>query len=357
MVDDAHSGGRGVEIILLNEKDLSVRTIPYVGEVNNNCFFSITHDDNNIYISNKNTIMSFDINTYKFNQIISESGKNIEAEIHYSDGYIYRNDDEVNCISKINVKTLEETYIDILTGDIIPELYKLNYRNVHEKLLCNVINIKVDNNKIYLNCIGYINILTKDNKPLLELYKNEMNKVIDNPYEEDYIINNQMKKNIWYSDMGLTRADSFDDIIITKDIFIEKIRPHLYTGKQVEIVFDMETNSALSTKFLLDGINNTIITYMLIINGDRWYLYDGELIKYENNTLIISRYKTLDKSIYDFISMTHDNNNIYIFVCKPFTYSHSMIIFNINTEKIEFKNLNNDIFNTSHIINTDYINQ
>ena len=130
-----------MSFLLLNEKDFSLNTIQDLNissikspETYNKYSFnytlnpSVTHDDNNIYISYYNTIYSFDINSFKFQKIISKSSKNVCGQIYYSDGYIYRCDGQVNCVTKINVKTLKETYIDIVEESIIPKLHHHNFK-------------------------------------------------------------------------------------------------------------------------------------------------------------------------------------------------------------------------------------
>ena len=70
--------------------------------------FGITSDNNFIYIASNDKICSFDKKTFEYKKLISSTGNvNTHHLLHYN-GYIYRCDTSVNCITRIDLKTSEE---------------------------------------------------------------------------------------------------------------------------------------------------------------------------------------------------------------------------------------------------------
>ena len=353
--------------LLLNENDFSLYTIhdlrissiKFIETYKYNSFISsVTHDDNNIYISYYNTIYSFDINTFKFQKIISKSSKNVSGQIYYSDGYIYRCDDAVNCVTKINVKTLKETYIDIVEGTIIPKLHNCNFQK--EKSMFFFEYIFIQNNKLHIGCVRYIDLLTNDNKNKLKIYKNEMNYVSDfatKGFDKYY---NDVQKEIWNNvicctNNSVTRANSFDDIHDTEDSIEKYIFGIYYKNNNIhfekEVVFNIETNSVecVDNVYLEDSIG------LLVINDFIWSICKGNLIK--SKTSVVSIYKIEDPLVYTFIDIKHNNNNIYIIASNNYIENlpSLLFIFNINTEKLERKILNHDILKDNYIMSLDII--
>lgn len=401
-----------ISFAILNETDLSITKIPFVKEFNSmyidhNCTtqfnnpYGVTHDDNNIYISNLYNIASFDINTFEFKKMISKTGTDPLSPIYYYDNHIYRCDNPVNCISKINVNTFEETYIDIIKGAIIPELYHYNYYSEKNILNCNLMFL--NNKNIHLACNYSMNLLSNDNDDLLEVYDKKMNSVSLIPSIKNIAHTNaQMKR--WNmliaSKRGVTRADSFDNInntgalnniIDKRRIFKENDSPD-----NKEFVLNMETNSVEHvprifkdfTGFDTGGLKSNLI----MVNDFGWYLCKQTATLKKIKGAEILSYELLDPEKYIVNGFTYNNNNLYIFAMdkmvaklhsqkgtkdeyniqslnKPDTINSEtisvmyttpplpplLIIFNINTEKADSKIIDSDIFNSAMISCVDFI--
>tara|TARA_B100000780_G_scaffold214164_1_gene153709 strand:- start:332 stop:2071 length:1740 start_codon:yes stop_codon:yes gene_type:complete len=154
--------------------------------------FGITNDDNYIYIACNENICSFDINTFEYVKTISTSGRVNTHQLCYNDGYIYRCDTAVNCITKINVTTLEETYIDVVLKKIIPKLPECKY--VKDKDIYHINSIYIDDNKLYINAGRSDNILGYNNNK--KLYDEILNLSNDN-YD-----NSELMKAIYQQNKG-----------------------------------------------------------------------------------------------------------------------------------------------------------
>ena len=328
--------------ILLNETDLSITKIPFVKEFNSSFIdpfdneeypnnpYGVTNDKDNIYISNRKNIASFDIKTFEFKKIISTTGIDNLSKIQYYNGYIFRCDSKVNCISKINVETLDETYIDVIQGNVIPELYNSSF-NVEKNVIGNKCSFFVNNNNLHLWCKKYYNIIKDDSISRLELYKTAMNSTPDvslNNNNFNYNKNQSLRWNMLIvENTGVTRADSFDyyfdpdkklgilndEIYNPPDIIENSLDNEILNKKSSdfgnEVVFNIETNSVQSINKLYGTINSGLI----VINGITWTLCKEhcQLLKCHGNYL--SRYKLENTDRYLLSSITYKNNNIYIF--------------------------------------------
>lgn len=352
--------------VVLNENDMSFNKISYIDELNSkykNKYgrlnkqgimsydggrksfrpYGVTHDENNIYIASNELICSFDINTFIFKKIISDTGRVNTHQILYDDGYIYRCDTAINCITKINVNTCEEIYFDIVQQKVIDKLYECSHSN--DKGLYHINNIFIVGNKLHINAQKYINLLSDDKKDDLIFYNKIMN--FTNDEYNNYVKNNYVKNNHpLYQEYYF---NIFENILQDSDVNVND------SHNSRSIILNLDTNTFDSNSIKIYGTGHH---GMLIIDDNFWSIdsHSGKLIKKNKNET--SEYKIVDKLKYKLRGVTQTEDSIYM-LAFPFglfyddyTIPSLMLIFNINTQEITSKDLPKEICITNDV---DYI--
>tara|TARA_Y100000592_G_scaffold26563_1_gene42035 strand:+ start:1272 stop:2378 length:1107 start_codon:yes stop_codon:yes gene_type:complete len=352
-LDDNHS------FIVLNENNMSFKKIPYIDELNSkNKYiygrinkqrivsydggrtsfrpYGVTHDENNIYIASNELICSFDINTFVFKKIITDTGRVNTHQILYNDGYIYRCDTAVNCITKINVNTSEEIYFDIVQQKVIDKLYECSHCN--DKGFYHINNIFIVGNKLHINAQKYINLLSDDKKDDLIFYNKIMN--FTNDEYNNYVKNKYPSYQEYYFNI-------FENIL--QDIDINDFQ------HSRSIILNLDTNTFESNPIKIYGTGHH---GMLIIDDNFWSIdsYSGKLIKKNKNET--SEYKLVNENEYKLRGLTYKEDSLYILAFPLsvfddiYTIPSLMLIFNINTQEITSKDLPKEICITNDV---DYI--
>tara|TARA_B100000780_G_C21103993_1_gene445664 strand:- start:113 stop:1939 length:1827 start_codon:yes stop_codon:yes gene_type:complete len=268
--------------ILFNEEDLSYTLLPICEHLTSklpqttiddkkpqgrvpNRPFGITRDTDNIYIASNEKLCSFDINTLEYKKDISSTGRVNTHEIYYHNGYIYRCDTCINCITVINVNTLEETYIDIKLRKFIDKLY--DCKQARDKDLFHLNSITINENILYILCRGYSTmnrIQEKDShdKTFTEIY-NEILNLSDTEYDNSEIITDLNNK--YYSKYYNTQ-----DILYLIDFKEVK--------NEMEILLILENNIIyLDIKSLIGKYNNDENEDSFVCYNSFTYIEDAEL--------------------------------------------------------------------------------
>lgn len=256
--------------IILDETNLTYRTVPYCESLDSKLCqtsndknkpqgrtafrpFGITTDEKYIYVASNENICSFDINTFEYQKTISTSGRVNTHQLCYNDGYIYRCDTAVNCITKINVNTLEETYIDVVFKKIIPNLYESKY--VRDKDIYHINCFFIHDNKLYINASRYFNVLDTENyKKIYDEILNLSNDNYDNSnlmkaiYKENSAMNTGMYHILCIWGNGM---DYIDDIGIN----INELK-NIYIDIKIEKELDITDISAFVKKIYQNESNN-----------------------------------------------------------------------------------------------------
>ena len=342
--------------IVLNENDMSFNKIPYIDELNSKCKnkygklnkqgimsydggrkpfrpYGVTHDENNIYIASNELICSFDINTFIFKKIISDTGRVNTHQILYDDGYIYRCDTAINCITKINVNTCEEIYFDIVQQKVIDKLYECSHSN--DKGLYHINNIFIVGNKLHINAQKYINLLSDDKKDDLIFYNKIMN--FTNDEYNNYVKNKYPSYQEYYFNIF---QYTFENIDIND------------SHHSRSIILNLDTNTFESNPIKIYGTGHH---GMLIIDDNFWSIdsHSGKLIKKNKNET--SEYKIVDELEYKLRGLTHKEDSIYMLAFPvglyydDYTRPSLMLIFNINTQEITSKDLPKEICITNDV--------
>ena len=345
--------------LVLNDKDYSIeKEIPYQEELDSKIIntyegkdicgniiysnrkdtfnpYGITCDENNIYISSNEIICSFYKKNFKYNKVVSKTGCKKTKNILYHNGYIYRCDTAVNCITKININTLEEIYIDAVEQKIIdklPDSDSLSHLNFN-----NINSLYIENNILYINCNNYINFLSDENEEKLKNYK----KLRDLSNEE---YNELLKK---------TNENYIDD----EYSLLKKIMLPQYLNFSYYLTFNIETNKFNKKANLIKSRSHKSL---IVVNDIVWSCcpYRGSLIKKTKIETI--EFNLVDKNIYSIKGLYKKKNKLYIFACirkeiieeKKYNDIKSKVcIFYLNTEKIEYKDLPDKIKVINNVLN------
>ena len=328
--------------ILFDENNLSFSEVPYNETLNckqsEEYFnindkpsfrpFGITYDINNIYVASNNIICSFSKKNFSFKKKISETGLINSHQLCCKDGYLYRCDTAINCITKINLSSLEETYIDLVNGKVIPNLYECN--SAYSKDLYHINSFCIYNNKLHIVASTYVDINDASKKSKYQEYmnisRNEINNYIDNYIDNDnskttYLRNKRL--------LNLAFIENNDDFKLSR-----------------HITYDIATNKIEK----IDKIYSSKHHDILFINGNIWSLSTemGLLIK-KNSQGIVSEYKLVDAQDYYLRGITNDENFIYIFANYIYRKLNSdnntnadseknkLCVFDIQNETIEYK--------------------
>ena len=318
--------------IVLNEKDLTFEIINYhecldsklinkdgdekrnINGNKNYCQgrtsyrpYGIASDNKNIYIASNDIIAAFDIFTYKFKKIITNSGRVNTHQIYYYKDHLYRCDTAVNCITKININTLEETVIDIVEQKIIPSLHEC--KHIDDKNLYSINSICVANGKLNIICKKYIDLKQNNNQEEYEFYNRLVN--LSNTEYNDYV----SKLSKYY----LSFKSSALEGIKIKDINY-RISKH--------IVFNIETSTFEDTPKTMYGKGHNSI---LVIGNNVWSLCSssGKLVK--NSKTNINTYNIVDKNNYYLRGMTFKANLLYIFATPDENRYRNISLSEINT--------------------------
>ena len=293
--------------------------------------YGIASDSNNIYIASNDIIAAYDKNTYKFNKLITSTGRVNTHQIYYYEGHLYRCDTSVNCISKINITTLEESVIDMVEQKTIPSLYECKHTD--DKNIYHINSICVVDKKLHILFNRYIDLKhNKKNKVEYEHYNNIIN--LPNAKYNDYVSNlSKNYLNYKYSPLNsIKRKD--------KNYLISK-----------HIVYDIEKSSFEGIPKTLYGIKHHSI---IVVDNNIWSLctHSGKLIR--KNKTQTKIYNIQPPENYYLRGMTHKDDKLYIFaipnenIKNYFSilnnykisdinslYSCILVIFNIKNETIE----------------------
>ena len=321
IIVDPPIGNTNDTFIILDEDNLTYNTVPYCefldSKLPKTCNdknkpqgrrsfrpFGITTDEKNIYIASNENICSFDINTFKYKKTITTSGRVNTHQLCYNDGYIYRCDTAVNCITKINVNTLEETYIDIVFKKTIPNLYESKY--ARDKDIYHINCIFIHDNKLYINAGRYFNILNDEKK------KNIYNEIIN--LSNDNYDNSNLMKAIYKENSGINTGmyhilciwgngfDYIDDIEtyinelkyinVNIDIKLEKELDITNLDAFVKKIYHNESNY-IDSDFIENKINylknskQKVKMYLLYDKNPKLELYKEDINNYIANTNMV----------------------------------------------------------------------
>ena len=304
--------------ILFNENDLSYTLLPMCEHLTSklpqttmddykiqgrtaNRPFGITSDNDNIYIASNEKICSFDINTLEYKKDISSTGRVNTHEIYYHNGYIYRCDTAVNCITIINVNTLEETYIDIVLKKQIDNLY--SSKQTRDKDIFHINSITINENILYITCKGYSNMVNLRNKncqytTFRDIY-NEIVNLSDTEYDNSEIISTL--NNIHY-DYKYDMQDILSFIDLKEKISMEIL----------VILEDYKIYNNLKSLINLYNQNdeeNGIVAYYSFINIDDTNTFFDKINTNHDKSIISDDLLIRDK--YDYINK---NKKVFILI-------------------------------------------
>tara|TARA_B100000902_G_scaffold89187_1_gene93011 strand:+ start:584 stop:2311 length:1728 start_codon:yes stop_codon:yes gene_type:complete len=304
--------------ILFNENDLSYTLLPMCEHLTSklpqttmddykiqgrtaNRPFGITSDNDNIYIASNEKICSFDINTLEYKKDISSTGRVNTHEIYYHNGYIYRCDTAVNCITIINVNTLEETYIDIVLKKQIDNLY--SSKQTRDKDIFHINSITINENILYITCKGYSNMINLRNKScqyttFRDIY-NEIVNLSDTEYDNSEIISTL--NNIHY-DYKYDMQDILSFIDLKEKISMEIL----------VILEDYKIYNNLKSLINLYNQNdeeNGIVAYYSFINIDDTNTFFDKINTNHDKSIISDDLLIRDK--YDYINK---NKKVFILI-------------------------------------------
>ncbi len=304
--------------ILFNENDLSYTLLPMCEHLTSklpqttmddykkqgrtaNRPFGITSDNDNIYIASNEKICSFDINTLEYKKDISSTGRVNTHEIYYHNGYIYRCDTAVNCITIINVNTLEETYIDIVLKKQIDNLY--SSKQTRDKDIFHINSITINENILYITCKGYSNMVNLRNKncqytTFRDIY-NEIVNLSDTEYDNSEIISTL--NNIHY-DYKYDMKDILSFIDLKEKISMEIL----------VILEDYKIYNNLKSLINLYNQNdeeNGIVAYYSFINIDDTNTFFDKINTNHDKSIISDDLLIRDK--YDYINK---NKKVFILI-------------------------------------------
>tara|TARA_B100000287_G_C20594616_1_gene765637 strand:- start:41 stop:928 length:888 start_codon:yes stop_codon:yes gene_type:complete len=116
--------------------------------------FGIAYDGDFIYVASNDRICSFDKKTFEYKKLITSSGRINTHHILYHNNFIYRCDTAVNCITRIDLKTLEEIHYDCLFREKISPLTKTIDAKQIDVLHINSISIYKDKLYVVAHCLG-----------------------------------------------------------------------------------------------------------------------------------------------------------------------------------------------------------
>ena len=345
--------------VVLNPDDLSFNVIPYCDQLNSKLQntsgdsnkpqgrasfrpFGITTDNNYIYIACNEFICSFEKTTFEYKNIISNTGRVNTHQLCHNNGYLYRCDTAINCITKINLNTLEETYIDIPFRRIIPHLYECKY--VRDKDLFHINCIYIHNNKLYINAARYIEIknLSNDGKQIMEHLLSASNE----EYDDDEKIDN-LKQN-YNMENGVENNDIKNETGQLPFYFNTFLENNLETNDILEsriVIYNIDTNTFEPETIKIHKQQHHDI---MIINDNIWSLCtsEGSLNKITSSGKTL--FQLVEPSKYFLRGMTHKNNIIYAFANKhrDFKYKNVppvMIIFDMSNETFIKKTLDKQL--------------